>query len=105
MKGYDTLALGKPKKVKDQREAMATFCYGLQPNRPSQIKLLCSASCAHRRLFDATSSVPTNKKSNPSSASSITLKTKLSRDKNRTCHSEIDVNSFDLEKKSGRILN
>ena len=99
MKACNTLALGKPKRVKDQHKAMATFFHGHPPNHPNQIKLLCSASFTHKRLFDATSSVATKKKDNSSSASSITLKTELSRDKNRTCHSETDINSLDLEKK------
>ena len=98
LKACDTLALGKPKKIKEQCKTMATFCHGHQPNHPSQIKLLCSASCARKRLFDVTSSVATKNNSNPSSVSSIALKTELSRDKNRTYHSETGVNSLYLEK-------
>ena len=105
MKAHNTLSLGKPKRVKDQYKGMATFFHGNPPNHPSQIKLLCSVSCARKRIFDKTSSIATKKKDNPSSASSITLKNELSRDKKRTHHSETDVNSLDLEKKSGRILN
>ena len=56
LKAHNTLALGEPKKAKDQRKAMATFCHGRQPNHPSQIKLSCSDSRAHRRLFGVTSS-------------------------------------------------
>ena len=38
-------------------------------------------------------------KENLSPVSSSTLKTELVRDKNRTQHSETDVNALDLEKK------
>eukprot|EP00548_Thalassiothrix_antarctica_P015743 CAMPEP_0194166986 /NCGR_PEP_ID=MMETSP0154-20130528/2433_1 /TAXON_ID=1049557 /ORGANISM="Thalassiothrix antarctica, Strain L6-D1" /LENGTH=427 /DNA_ID=CAMNT_0038877803 /DNA_START=367 /DNA_END=1647 /DNA_ORIENTATION=- len=78
---------------------MATFYHGREPNHPSQIKLLCSASYTYRRLFDTTSSIATKKTDTTSSVSSITLKTELSRDKNRIYHTEIDINSLDLEKK------
>ena len=78
---------------------MTTFHHGRRLNHPSQIKLSRSASRARRRLFDATSSVAAKKKDNASSASSITLKTELSREKSRTHHSETDINSLDLDKK------
>ena len=42
LKGYNTLAVGKSKRLKDQYKTMATFYHGRQPNHPSQIKLLCS---------------------------------------------------------------
>ena len=85
--------------LKDQYKTIVTFYHGRKPTHPSQIKLLCSASYTYRRLFDTTSSVATKKNDNPSSVSSITLKTELSRDKNRIYHSETDINSLDLEKK------
>ena len=78
MKSCNTLALGKPKRVKDQHKAMVTFFHAHPPNRPSQIKLLCSASHAHKWILDKTSSVATKKKDNPSYVSSIALKTELS---------------------------
>ena len=62
LRGYNTLALGNGKRIKDQYKEMATFYHGRSPNHPSQIKLLCSASYTYRRLFDTTSSIATKKR-------------------------------------------
>ena len=77
LKGYNTLAICKSQRLKDQYKTMATFYHGRQPNHPSQIKLLCAASYTYRRLFNTTTSIALKKIDTTSSISPITLKTEL----------------------------
>ena len=98
--GYSHLVQGKGRTTTSQYDHMYIFYHGLEPNRPSQVKMLCDGAAVYRDLYDSTQVTVTSKAVNQPSKSILTLKSSLSRDLNVSYHCGQQIVVSDLEKKT-----
>ena len=95
---------GNGKTTKMQNDAMFSYYHGVQPQRPSQIKMLCDGNLRYHALYKVVQKQITNK--DAPLKHNLVLKSELSLNLNSNYRAGKEINVQDLEKKllSGPLL-
>lgn len=106
LKGFSAIKFGHDKTQPKQEAYVYKFYHRKAPNRPSQIKVLPSASYLYRKLYNGESRSATKKTNNHDTVYKHSLIPELSLDMARKYIVGVDINHMDLEKmnKSSKAL-